>query len=54
MRRSRIFAEAESNANEFIQFALPRRNSICDRQAKYTQNPEANEFFHPFFFFEKT
>ena len=22
-------AEAESNANEFIHFALPRRNSIC-------------------------
>ena len=42
--RLQIYAEAESNANEFIQFALPRRNSICGRQAKYTQKPEANEF----------
>ena len=46
--RLQIYAEAESNANEFIQFALPRRNSICDRQAKYTQNPEANEFFQSY------
>ena len=43
-----IYAEAESNANEFIQFALPRRNSICGRQAKYTQKPEANEFFQSY------
>ena len=33
-----IYAEAESRANEFIQIAMPRRNSICG-EAKYTQKP---------------
>ena len=35
-----IYAEAESNANEFIQFALPRRNSICG-EAEYSQKLRA-------------
>ena len=41
-------AEAESNANEFIHFALPRRNSICG-EAEYLQKLSecnANEFIH--------
>ena len=37
-----IYAEAESNANEFIRFVLPRRNSICG-EAKYTQKPRAEQ-----------
>ncbi len=32
--------QAESNANEFIQFALPRRNSICG-EAEYSQKLRA-------------
>jgi len=31
------YAEAESNANEFIRFALPGRNSISDRKVKNTK-----------------
>ena len=27
-----IYAEAESNANELVQFALPRRYRICGRR----------------------
>ena len=46
--RSTTPASLLQNANEFIQFALPRRNSICGRQAKYTQKPEANEFFQSY------
>ena len=38
--RLQIYAEAESNANEFIQFALPRRNSICG-EAEYSQKLRA-------------
>ena len=44
MRRSRIYAEAECNANEFIHFALPRRNSICGA-AEYTQKPRGEQIY---------
>ena len=40
MRRSRIYAEAESNANELARLALPRRHRICGH-AEYTQKPRA-------------
>ena len=36
-----IYAEAESRANEFIQIAMPRRNSIS-AAGKYTQKPRAS------------
>jgi len=37
-----IYAEAESRANEFIQIAMPRRNSIS-AAGKYTQKPRAEQ-----------
>ena len=51
-----IYAEAESNARGRRQmqtkfacsrrsFALPRRYSICSRQAKYTQKPRAEQIY---------
>ncbi len=32
-----IYSEAESNANELVQFALPRRHRICDRRSNIAE-----------------
>ena len=39
-----IYAEAECNANEFIHFALPRRNSICGA-AEYSEKPRGEQIY---------